>query len=141
MPCRSQPSEPKAPRDSTLSKTFQIAEYQFDWLRKFEDRSVTELEVRHAVLNDPQSPTASRALFFLKGNQRSAHMDDDKRLTQLKNELLTNTGLRIRNYTDVEAMGEELYQVLSYLLPITYLSLSLTSFDSYSSSPSCFPRS
>lgn len=40
-----QPSDAKRPRDAALSKTFDVAAREFDWIRKYEDRSVTELEV------------------------------------------------------------------------------------------------
>ena len=54
--------------DPLLKRTLTKALHSHPWLSAFLDRSVTELEVRHAVLNDPHSVTARNALFFMKQN-------------------------------------------------------------------------
>jgi len=67
-------------KDELLKKTFGKASVDFPWVKAFQDRSITELEIRHAVLNNPASETAKRALFFIKGDVKS----DSERLDQLK---------------------------------------------------------
>jgi hypothetical protein len=52
--------------DEILKKSLDRAMKSFSWIEKYRDRSVTELEIRHAVLNDINSETAQRALIYLK---------------------------------------------------------------------------
>jgi hypothetical protein len=52
---------PAAPDDATLTKTFQYAAEQFPWTQQYRDRSVTELEIRHAILNSLHAGDAAAA--------------------------------------------------------------------------------
>eukprot|EP01105_Mastigella_eilhardi_P019218 TRINITY_DN450_c0_g1_i3.p1 TRINITY_DN450_c0_g1~~TRINITY_DN450_c0_g1_i3.p1 ORF type:complete len:1376 (-),score=324.64 TRINITY_DN450_c0_g1_i3:50-4144(-) len=51
-------------KDELLTKTFANAVAKFPWIMKYTDRSITELEIRHAVLNASQRER--HALFFLR---------------------------------------------------------------------------
>lgn len=127
--------------DSLLIKSFQNSISEFPWIRYYSDRSVTELEVRHAVLNDLQSPTSKRALFYLKNSNgislRSASslMDSsvptaEQKLANLKKEVQLTHGLSVQNYTFAEEMAESLYENLLKTLqkdfPPLYVFLSFS---------------
>jgi len=42
--------------DALLTKTFKKASVNFPWVMNYQDRSVTELEIRHATLNVVNPP-------------------------------------------------------------------------------------
>ncbi|KAH3743270.1 tetratricopeptide repeat protein [Pelomyxa schiedti] len=60
-------------RDDLLTKTFAHASSQFPWIMNFTDRSITELEIRHAVLNQATITTESQKHcgFFFRSEQFS----------------------------------------------------------------------
>lgn len=140
----SQPNDAKKPKDSALTKTFDVAALEFDWIRKYDDRSVTELEVhtslssfltlpsntprqvRHAVLNDISSPTAQRALFYLRSS-KGGNVDDDPRQSKLKNEVESNSNLRVKRYAEIARLTEYLYTDLEKLLEADFPMQSLPS--------------
>ena len=89
-----QPVNEEAPRDALLDATMERAARAHPWLARYTDRSITELEVRHAVLNvvapdaemaeqrsidasdrpdafGSSEGVASRALFFLRDDDPS----------------------------------------------------------------------
>jgi len=128
------PAEAKKPKDETLSKTFQVASSEFDWVKKFEDRSVTELEVRHGVLNDVQGPTTQRALFYFRAGAKlgAAAIDDDSRLTKLKNEIESNSSLKVRRYAEIAKLAEMIYADLEKQLDADFPLQSLpTAIERY----------
>jgi tetratricopeptide (TPR) repeat protein len=92
--------------DQLLKKTFDRAQINYPWLGDYRDRSVTELEVRHAVLNDLQSDSASRALFYLRRSTPGTR-DDDPRLTTLKDEL-SSSSLKCAQYNSVDELARKL---------------------------------
>ena len=47
-----------------LKESFNVASVTFPWVKKWRDRSATEIEIRHAVLNNPRSKMHS--FFFLR---------------------------------------------------------------------------
>lgn len=47
----SQPANEDVPRDALLDATMERAARSHSWLARYADRSITELEIRHAVLN------------------------------------------------------------------------------------------
>eukprot|EP01125_Pyxidicula_operculata_P016146 TRINITY_DN552_c0_g1_i1.p1 TRINITY_DN552_c0_g1~~TRINITY_DN552_c0_g1_i1.p1 ORF type:complete len:1462 (+),score=367.44 TRINITY_DN552_c0_g1_i1:741-5126(+) len=106
------------PRDKLLEKTFanaMSANVEYSWLKKYDDRSITELEIRHAVLNDPQSETARRSLFCMKVADKSSVAsvslgDDDVRLSKLKEEILLNNFLKNNRYQTVEELGNSVLE-------------------------------
>jgi nephrocystin-3 len=69
-------TQPNAPLDESgddmLKKCLDRAAQNFPWIEKYRDRSVTELEIRHAALNDLNSDTAQRALIYLKKPSNSS---------------------------------------------------------------------
>eukprot|EP01122_Echinamoeba_exundans_P012774 TRINITY_DN542_c0_g1_i4.p1 TRINITY_DN542_c0_g1~~TRINITY_DN542_c0_g1_i4.p1 ORF type:complete len:1450 (+),score=311.88 TRINITY_DN542_c0_g1_i4:280-4629(+) len=69
--------------DELLKRTHDRAAESFPWIRKFSTRSVTELEIRHALLNDMGSETSRRGLVYMRKDAQ----DEDTRLTHLKKEL------------------------------------------------------
>jgi tetratricopeptide (TPR) repeat protein len=75
-----------APRqDELLKKSMQQALPSYPWIRSYAQCSVTELEVRHAVLNRPDADIARRSLFMMRSNVT----DEDMRLTSLKRDIQT----------------------------------------------------
>lgn len=50
--------------DTLLKETFEVASITFPWVKKWRDRSATEIEIRHAVLNNPKQKMHS--FFFLR---------------------------------------------------------------------------
>jgi len=90
--------------DPMLDKTLEFAKKNFAWIEQYKDRSVTELEVRHAVLNDINSNTAQHALFYIRKQRGSS--DDDLRLTKLKEEIKRSGLLNITDYSDHSAFEE-----------------------------------
>jgi len=50
--------------DTLLKETFDVASMTFPWVKKWRDRSATEIEIRHAVLNNPNQKMHS--FFFLR---------------------------------------------------------------------------
>jgi hypothetical protein len=50
--------------DQLLKKTFDVASVTFPFVKKWRDRSATEIEIRHAVLNNPKQKMQS--FFFLR---------------------------------------------------------------------------
>jgi len=109
-----QPADPRAPRDALLQKTFATASADFSWIQKYSDRSVTELEIRHAVMNDPQSDTAQKSLFCRK--VASGAVDDDERLTNLKSELDINPSIKTKKYKNMKDFEEAVYDHFMNLL-------------------------
>jgi hypothetical protein len=103
----SQPFSEQADRDDLLDATMERAARTHPWVARYTDRSVTELEVRHAVLNviapdaemklqhaanaadaralSGEAAVAERAIFFLRDDAGAAAMD--KRLVRLRDEI------------------------------------------------------
>ena len=50
--------------DDLLRKTFDVAGMTFPWVNKWRDRSATEIEIRHAVLNNPHAKM--RSFFYFR---------------------------------------------------------------------------
>jgi tetratricopeptide (TPR) repeat protein len=83
-----------APRqDALLKKSMQQALPSYPWIRSYAQSSVTELEVRHAVMNRPDSDLARRSLFMMRSNVT----DEDARLTNLKQDI-SNGGYNRKTY-------------------------------------------
>jgi hypothetical protein len=71
------------------------------------------VEIRHAVLNNMDSPAAQKARFYLRQN---SERDDDPRLTALKEELTGYTQLRVTKYQAAQAMGEQVFKDIMELI-------------------------
>jgi tetratricopeptide (TPR) repeat protein len=68
--------------DILLEKTFDNTiklNPKYSWINSFRDRSVTELEIRHGVLNGLSRP--DRALFFLRQSDYSFHLINEGLIT------------------------------------------------------------
>jgi hypothetical protein len=102
--------------DDLLKRTHDRAAESFPWIRKFSNRSVTELEVRHALLNDMGSETSRRGLVYMRKDAQ----DEDVRLTQLKKELQDARGQgafrSLSQYRDAEELKRTLSADLMKLL-------------------------
>lgn len=102
-------AQPETGVDDLLKRTHDRGAESFPWIRKFSNRSVTELEIRHALLNDIDSDTARRGLVYLRKDAQ----DDDIRLTHLKKELVdlkNQGGLRVVNHY---SNAEDLKRILT----------------------------
>ncbi|KAH3766478.1 tetratricopeptide repeat protein [Pelomyxa schiedti] len=60
-------------RDDLLTKTFANASSQFPWIMSYVDRSITELEIRHAILNqaNPTDESQKHCAFFFRNESYS----------------------------------------------------------------------
>eukprot|EP01105_Mastigella_eilhardi_P013589 TRINITY_DN3099_c0_g1_i3.p1 TRINITY_DN3099_c0_g1~~TRINITY_DN3099_c0_g1_i3.p1 ORF type:complete len:1200 (+),score=287.12 TRINITY_DN3099_c0_g1_i3:441-4040(+) len=93
--------------DLLLQKTFSRASFEFPWIDKFRDASVTELEVRHAALNNVPESDRMHALFYFRDQSYAAGRGTDfaaessaaaARLGALKAEILQRQ-LHEKDYT------------------------------------------
>ncbi len=99
---------------------------QMGWLRDAKDRSVTELEILHGVLNDAEA--AAYARFYLRdpawvealeATERETYVDDDAAITSKLDELkarIRASGLPVRDYADPVALGEQVLADLTALV-------------------------
>ena len=91
-------------------------------------KSVTELEILHGVLNDPEM--AGRALFYFRsaeyaeakgGNYLASSEEDKHRLSELKDRIRASGFPVIEDYADPEALADrleaDLWQVLDETFP------------------------
>lgn len=95
-------------QDVLLKKSMQNALSKYPWIRSYASSSVTELEVRHAVLNQIEGPLAQRSLFML----RSAASDDDERLTSLKREISASVRSDAVKHYKLADFGEQVFNSL-----------------------------
>lgn len=128
-------------KDRLLETSFMNASIEFPWIKYFTggnnlfldylsvlDRSITEIEIRHAALNDPNSLTAKRALFFLK---KVTGVDNSK-LSELRKEIL-DTGLNVKSYGDPSEVAEnvllDLQKMIEEDFPMKYVTLTEETVD------------
>ena len=103
---------------------------QMGWLKEAADRSVTELEILHGVLNDPES--AGHAFFYVRDPRWVDALTDDERelytepepdglskLEELKARLRSSTH-PVREYGDPVALGELVLADLTALVDSVY---------------------
>jgi nephrocystin-3 len=112
-------------------------EEQQPWLRQCRGRSLTELEMRHGVLNDPAA--AAHALFYFRDPQHAETMPADRRadvlaegvdaasrLADLKNQIRALhregrlTAAPRENYATPEALGALVLEDLTHLIDRLY---------------------
>lgn len=112
-------------RDALLECTFAAATARHDWLKEFQDRSITELEIRHAVLNRPTSSTTKRARFYFRNLSSEEEQLQDPRLASLKSEI-ANSVAPASKYSAAAELGSQVYADLLKLIdidfPVTYAS-------------------
>lgn len=70
-------------------------------------------------MNDLQSDTTQRALFYIRAAKNESG-DDDPRQTKLKSELEANPSLRVRRYADAARLAEVLYADLLKQLELDF---------------------
>lgn len=112
-----QPDE--ACSDALLSKTFERAAQTFPWIANYKDRSITELEIRHALLNDSTDKAMERCLFYfrqLAQGQSTKGLDarDVKlqaKLGKLKDEI-KSAGARVTQYKSPAEMALKMVEAL-----------------------------
>jgi len=95
-------SQTKENLDRVLQKTVDIASQKFPWINQYSDRSVTELEIRHAM-EKSSSGKNRRALFLFRDNnshwitsagleEKQAYLSDGeiqlRKLNELKRKIL-----------------------------------------------------
>ncbi len=104
---------------------------RYEWLKKFQDSSVTELEIMHGVLNNPDM--AHRAFFYFRDpdyintlakDKRSKYVSDsvdtEKKLQRLK-EKIRKSGFPVKeNYRDPEALGQLVMEQLEEIIDAEY---------------------
>eukprot|EP01128_Nolandella_sp_AFSM9_P003370 TRINITY_DN1445_c0_g1_i2.p1 TRINITY_DN1445_c0_g1~~TRINITY_DN1445_c0_g1_i2.p1 ORF type:complete len:1454 (-),score=310.78 TRINITY_DN1445_c0_g1_i2:10-3903(-) len=104
--------------DKLLQKTHEHSSLKYPWIKRYADRSVTELEVRHAVLNDSQSQTALNSIFFLRGSMTSTNVDP--RLIKLKQEIMNDGFLNTNYYARASDLEQALYESLLAQIDIDF---------------------
>eukprot|EP01130_Rhizamoeba_saxonica_P006997 TRINITY_DN2803_c0_g1_i3.p1 TRINITY_DN2803_c0_g1~~TRINITY_DN2803_c0_g1_i3.p1 ORF type:complete len:1483 (+),score=328.80 TRINITY_DN2803_c0_g1_i3:163-4611(+) len=97
--------------DDLFHKTLNKAGVEFPWVGNYKNRSITEIEIRHACL-DGSSDDQEHSLFYMKENC----VDDDTRLTYLKSEIKRNHNLNVSEYTKASSMGNNLLEQLKNLI-------------------------
>ena len=93
----------------------------------YPDRSITELEVRHAILNDGMSATSQRAKIYLKDIHGLPPSAGHEKLARLKDEL-TACGVTSRRYgSDMNDFAEQVLADLRNQIeldfPLSYVGL------------------
>ena len=109
---------PNGDGDELLEITFDntiIFNPQFDWINSFRDRSVTELEIRHAVLNDVSQ--ATRALFYFRQPGYGHHLLNEGKIST--EELDSYQSESAYGYNKLESLKDEImrsgFPVSSYV--------------------------
>eukprot|EP01105_Mastigella_eilhardi_P028055 TRINITY_DN900_c0_g1_i10.p1 TRINITY_DN900_c0_g1~~TRINITY_DN900_c0_g1_i10.p1 ORF type:complete len:1319 (+),score=247.71 TRINITY_DN900_c0_g1_i10:561-3959(+) len=105
-------------KDELLTKTFANASAKFPWISTFSDRSITELEIRHAALNTSNT----RALFFFRDPQYAHARGPDfnesaqntSKLNRLKGEISDHC--TVSDYATPQEFGEKLQEQLLDLI-------------------------
>jgi hypothetical protein len=105
--------------DELLTQTFSNASASYPWLKEYEDRSITELEIRHAVLNDPSNSTAKRAQFYFRSLSAAEEQTQDLRLARLKSEVSASPA-RVAAYSRAADLGSLVYNDLLRLIDIDF---------------------
>lgn len=98
-------------RDPLLRQTFQNAVGAYPWIASYCDRSITELELRHAVLNDLDSETAKRALIYIKDKVPR----DNVKLENLCKELV-GSGQQVHYYEEANELADLVYERIKKLI-------------------------
>eukprot|EP01130_Rhizamoeba_saxonica_P003562 TRINITY_DN1494_c0_g1_i2.p1 TRINITY_DN1494_c0_g1~~TRINITY_DN1494_c0_g1_i2.p1 ORF type:complete len:1252 (-),score=224.23 TRINITY_DN1494_c0_g1_i2:30-3785(-) len=100
--------------DKLFSKTMEHAIPYFPFVKYYTDRSITELEVRHAVLNDTASRTAKKSLFYIKNGS-----SDNPKLDQLKREILSSS-LSVKKYSDPRRVADLIFNDIKKSIDTDY---------------------
>jgi len=103
-------------KDPLLEKTFEVGSQQFPWVKDMGDRSVTELEIMHGTLNDPDAMPRTfmyfRAVEYLKTiafSQRPTYAEmgwAEEKLFNLKKRII-EAGYEVKWFSTAQEMGDE----------------------------------
>jgi len=85
---------------------------EYPWLARYPRASITEIEIRHGVLNDPDRATQAR--FYI----REGSSDDAQRA--LRKEIGNAPRLRTRTYADLETFRETVFDDLKSIVDTVY---------------------
>lgn len=110
--------------DQLLSLTFAKAEGNFPFVKRFRDRSITELEVRYAgwlFLTSAMERESSRALFFFASHPLASTEPPElqHRLSELKEEI-RGLGLPVSNYASPGHLGTMVAEQLRALIDLDF---------------------
>jgi predicted DNA-binding transcriptional regulator YafY len=87
-----------------LQALIESAEEKYGWMKKYLDRSVTELEIRHAALDQGRSRTAPSSTSARTAAHRRGP-EDAELLEALKAEIREEEKLRVTDYTTPTISG------------------------------------
>lgn len=106
------------------SKIFIDSRYQ--WLNNFKDKSVTELEIQYAVLENPSKN--QKSFFYLRDEKLSKDLsvniiDNDNAIEKqniLKDKIRKNTTVSLDGYKSIKDFGESVFQDIKKELDSLY---------------------
>lgn len=97
--------------DQLLNDTFDKAAEVYPWVDNFRDRSITEIEIRHAILNDVSA--AMNTLCYIKSGSSDCELLDN-----LKRELASK--FIVQKYSDPTTLGEYVFSSLKKIIQRDY---------------------
>jgi hypothetical protein len=103
-----------------LVQTFEKASAEFPWIMDFQDRSITELEIRHAVLNDGLSATSQRAKFYVRSSQGVTGDEPGAQLLRRLKDEVVACGATSREYNDVEIFAQRVLSDLKNQIELDF---------------------
>ena len=113
-------SQPEDHSDKLLYKTFDEALFSFPWIDQYRDRSITELEIRHAALNHQELYYLPEVHFYFRNESfsnskenyfKSENEPSKLRLDSLKEEI-KNSRFLVDNYNHPNHLGQLVKQHL-----------------------------
>lgn len=119
--------------DELLEKTFNNAiDNGYTWLEEYRDRSVTELEIIHGVLNrnhnhkHENNKITPRAFFYFRDSSFMLKLDFEtegiylsesdhakQKLTQLKQSILHHKNAIVKDYSTAQELGDLIFKDFS----------------------------
>ncbi|KAL6069903.1 DUF4062 domain-containing protein [Balamuthia mandrillaris] len=105
-------------KDELLERTFERAMGQYPWLERYLDRSITELEIRHGVLNEMSDRNIEHARFYFRSSSPGDSSEAEshaRKLLALKREILSS-GLNVQNYERAAELAQHVVEDLRALI-------------------------
>lgn len=103
------------------------------WLKDYREKSITELEIAHGVIDKPQM--AGRAFFYFRdpasstSDKQGEPRDHDEKQRKLKN-LIRQSGFPVtENYRDSKELGEKVFFDLKNTIDQEFPEIELNSLD------------
>ncbi|MFY9822812.1 MAG: DUF4062 domain-containing protein [Thermoanaerobaculia bacterium] len=99
-------------RYGTIASVPETTLREYPWLARWARASVTEIEIRHAVLNDPAA--ARHALLYMQPTEATGKAAIEPAMKRLREEIKADPRLlpRVRPLCDLEQFAEEAFQDL-----------------------------